>query len=81
MSVAIGRAVRTARRGAGLSQSELAERMGSAQAHVSRLERGATPWSAAQVLRAAQALGLAVEALYPSAGHAGPQESEIEAAG
>lgn len=36
----IGSAVKNARRGKGVSQMELARRVGTSQAHISRLERG-----------------------------------------
>jgi ribosome-binding protein aMBF1 (putative translation factor) len=40
VSAAVGRMMRRARLRAGLSQAQLADRMGATQAHVSELERG-----------------------------------------
>lgn len=50
-----------ARKNAGLTQHELAERIGADKGYVSRLERGLTIPSVSTLYRIASAMGLAVE--------------------
>ena len=50
-----------ARKNAGLTQQELAERIGADKGYVSRLERGLTIPSVSTLYRIAAAMGLAVE--------------------
>lgn len=50
-----------ARKNAGLTQQELAERIGADKGYVSRLERGITIPSVSTLYRIAAAMGLAVE--------------------
>jgi len=50
-----------ARKNAGLTQQELAERIGADKSYVSRLERGLTIPSVSTLYRIAAAMGLAVE--------------------
>lgn len=50
-----------ARKNAGLTQQELAERLGVDKGYVSRLERGLTIPSVSTLYRIAAAMGLAVE--------------------
>ena len=50
-----------ARKNAGLTQQELAERIGANKGYVSRLERGLTIPSVSTLYRIAAAMGLAVE--------------------
>ena len=50
-----------ARKNAGLTQRELAERIGADKGYVSRLERGLTIPSVSTLYRIASAMGLAVE--------------------
>jgi transcriptional regulator with XRE-family HTH domain len=54
-----GHTIRDARRAAGLTQAELAERLGTAQTHVSRWERSWTP-DLLTLIRIAQALGMSL---------------------
>lgn len=53
----IARAIVRARSAAGLSQAELAERMGTAQSYVARLESGRTLPSTRTFLKVAEATG------------------------
>lgn len=53
-----GALIREARRRAGLTQVELAERMGTTQSAIARLERGGTEPSYERVDRAVRACGL-----------------------
>ncbi|MGZ5294171.1 MAG: helix-turn-helix domain-containing protein [Actinomycetota bacterium] len=53
-----GTLIREARRRAGLTQAELAERLGTTQSAIARLERGATEPSYERVARAVDACGL-----------------------
>jgi ParB-like chromosome segregation protein Spo0J len=57
----MGRRVRAARAEAGLSQAELAQRMGMSQARVSRAESGLVSLSAAFLARVHKACGLDVD--------------------
>lgn len=50
--------VREARRRAGLTQSDLAERLGTTQSAIARLERGGTEPSFVRVVEAVRACGL-----------------------
>ena len=50
-----------ARKNAGLTQQELAERIGANKGYISRLERGLTIPSVSTLYRIAAAMGLAVE--------------------
>ena len=60
--------IREARRAAGLTQTQLAERMGTTQSAVARLERGGTNPRVATLDRALRSVGrsLTVDALPPS---------------
>jgi ribosome-binding protein aMBF1 (putative translation factor) len=58
LEFAIAHAVITARRLRGLSQAELARRMGTKQSYVARLESGRTLPSMATLRRVAEATGL-----------------------
>jgi transcriptional regulator with XRE-family HTH domain len=53
-----GALIREARRRAGLTQAELAERLGTTQSAIARLERGGTEPSFERVVDAARACGL-----------------------
>jgi transcriptional regulator with XRE-family HTH domain len=53
-----GELIREARRRAGLTQAQLAERLGTTQSAIARLERGATEPSYARVAEAVAACGL-----------------------
>jgi len=57
---AVGEQIRTAREAAGLSQRELARRMGTSQAAVGRLEAGGVGATLTTLQRVASALGLEV---------------------
>lgn len=57
----IGRQVRTLREAHGLSQRQLAERMGTTQSTIARLEAGGTLPSLSTLERVADALGTTVE--------------------
>jgi len=50
--------IRELRKGAGLTQDELAERIGCAQSEVSRMERGQRSLTVDRLLRLAQALNV-----------------------
>jgi DNA-binding XRE family transcriptional regulator len=63
VSMPIGPRIRLARRDQGLSQAELGERIGMAQAAVSNLERGVHSPRMDTLRRVAQGLGLSVPAL------------------
>ncbi|MEX2495178.1 MAG: helix-turn-helix transcriptional regulator [Woeseia sp.] len=56
----IGAIVRRARRNAGLSQTDLADRIGLRQATISRLERGEDETKLSTLLDALTALGLEI---------------------
>jgi DNA-binding XRE family transcriptional regulator len=63
----ISKRIRKARKAAGLTQVELAERSGIPQSHISRLENGEHSPSAQTLKRLAQALNVPYEDLDPSA--------------
>jgi ribosome-binding protein aMBF1 (putative translation factor) len=63
----VGDRIRQARRKAGLTQKELAERSGLRQSHISRLERGRHSPSFVTVEKIAKALDIPVSQLDPSA--------------
>ena len=56
-SIMVGSAVRAARRRAGVSQSELAERAGTSQPSIARLEKGQVSPTVITLDRIARALG------------------------
>lgn len=56
-SIMVGSAVRAARRRAGVSQSELAERAGTSQPSITRLEKGQVSPTVITLDRIARALG------------------------
>lgn len=58
-----GRRLAEIRGSAGLSQTALADRIGTTQQHVSRLERGGSAPSADMLVRLAAALGVSTDAL------------------
>jgi transcriptional regulator with XRE-family HTH domain len=60
LELAIGARMRTRRRQIGLSQSDLAERLGVSFQQVQKYERGANRVAASTLLTAAQALGTSV---------------------
>jgi len=60
LELAIGARMRTRRRQLGLSQSDLAERLGVSFQQVQKYERGANRVAASTLLTAAQALGTSV---------------------
>lgn len=60
LALEVGERVRHARSEAGLSQRELAARMGTSQAAVARLEAGGTGATLTTLQKVASALGLAV---------------------
>ncbi len=60
LELAIGARMRTRRRRLGLSQSDLAERLGVSFQQVQKYERGANRVAASTLLTAAQALGTTV---------------------
>jgi len=68
LAPAVGEQIRMAREAAGLSQRELALRMGTSQAAVGRLEAGGAAATLTTLQRVASALGLTVDVeLRPSA--------------
>jgi ribosome-binding protein aMBF1 (putative translation factor) len=68
LAAAVGEQVRAARQAAGLSQRELAARMGTSQAAVGRIEAGGVGATLTTIQRVASALGLKVDIeLRPSA--------------
>jgi transcriptional regulator with XRE-family HTH domain len=56
-SIMVGSAVRAARRRAGMSQNELAERAGTSQPSIARLEKGQVSPTVITLDRVARALG------------------------
>ena len=70
-SAALGRALRDARRGAGLTQVALAAKTGLPQGTISKIERGALPVSFDTLLRLLSALKLEL-VLRPRSGNASP---------
>jgi len=60
LEMAIGARLRTRRRQLGLSQSDLAERLGVSFQQVQKYERGANRVAASTLLAAAEALGVSV---------------------
>ena len=68
LAAEVGERVREAREAAGLSQRELARRMGTSQAAIARLEAGGVGATLTTLQRAASALGMEVRVeLRPSA--------------
>lgn len=69
LQAAIGEQVRTAREEAGLSQRDLALKMGTSQAAIARLEAGGVGATVTTLQRVAEALGLSltVELTRPAA--------------
>jgi len=65
-AVSLGRSLRDARRGKGLTQAQLASESGVTQATVSKVERGASQTSLATLLRILSALQLDL-AMHPRA--------------
>lgn len=63
----ISKKIRKARKAAGLTQAQLAERSGIPQSHISRLENGEHSPSAQTLQRLAKAMNLRYEELDPSA--------------
>jgi DNA-binding XRE family transcriptional regulator len=63
----VGEHIREARRKAGLTQKELAQRSGLRQSHISRLERGRHSPSFVTLEKIAHALGIPLSQLDPSA--------------
>ena len=61
--ITTGTRIRRLREEAGLSQAEMAERAGTTQDRVSRIERGRTEPTLAMLRRLASALGTCVEDL------------------
>jgi|HubBroStandDraft_1064217.scaffolds.fasta_scaffold101609_1 ribosome-binding protein aMBF1 (putative translation factor) len=61
LAAVVGERVREAREGAGLSQRELARRMGTSQAAVARMEAGSVGATLTTLQRAATALGREVQ--------------------
>ena len=59
-AIALGKTVAWYRKGLGISQDQLAERMGSTQGTVSRIENGLGYTSLDIVVKAAEALGLGI---------------------
>ena len=59
----IGQNVRAARKKAGLTQEETAERLKMSQLHFGRLERGERPASLEQIANIAQTLGVTLSSL------------------
>lgn len=59
----VGHQVRRYRRQQGLTQAELARRMGVHRVYVTRIESGRVGISAATLVRLAEALGVSLEAL------------------
>ncbi|MGH7088221.1 MAG: helix-turn-helix domain-containing protein [Stellaceae bacterium] len=59
-----GRALRIARKQAGLSQTQLAEHLGCSQQHLSRVERGAHTVNLPTMIRFADAVGLNLRIVY-----------------
>ena len=54
-----------ARQQAGLSQQQVAAKLGVSQSHVARLERGSKSMNMSTMLRFAEAVGARVEITYP----------------
>ncbi len=68
LAASVGEQIRAAREAAGLSQRELAQRMGTSQAAFGRLETGGVGATLTTLQRVASALGLKVDIeLRPSA--------------
>lgn len=77
---ALGRRIRTARKGQGLAQAQLAERAGTSVESVSRIERGALSPSFRVVARIAHELGLSLDelaGLTEGADHEQPQRRAL----
>lgn len=64
LSAQIGLRIRVARKSKGLTQSEVSEKTGLNQAHISRLENGSVDGSPAQILIIARAIGVPIAQLY-----------------
>ena len=60
LALRVGEQIRTAREAAGLSQRDLAQRMGTSQAAIARLEAGAVAATLTTIQRAAAALDLLI---------------------
>jgi transcriptional regulator with XRE-family HTH domain len=74
----IGRRLRDRRRTLGLSQAQLAERMGFTPPQINRYEHGTTRLSASGLWRAAEALEVPPSYFFDGLG-AGPDGAEVEA--
>ena len=75
----VGERIHDAREAAGLSQRELARRMGTSQAAIDRLESGGVAATLTTLQRVATALGLEVNVeLRPSAQAAGVTSAETK---
>ena len=79
----IGERLRERRRALGLSQAELATRMGFTPPQINRYEHGTTRLSAAGLWRAAQVLGVPPSYFFDGLGERRrpPETSELEALG
>lgn len=63
----IGANVRAEMSRHGVTQAAVAERLGLPQSAVSKRLRGMTPWSASELAKVAELLGVPVGKLYPEA--------------
>ncbi len=63
-----GNALREARKGAGLTQDALAQRLGLSRTSVTNIERGAQPVALHTLVEIARALGVKPEDLVPAVG-------------
>lgn len=61
----IGASVRAEMSRRGVQQAAVAERLGLPQSAVSKRLRGLTPWSASELAKVADLLGVPVSKLYP----------------
>ncbi|MEW6223324.1 MAG: helix-turn-helix transcriptional regulator [Chloroflexota bacterium] len=72
---AIGRGIAAARRRRGWTQDAMAGRVGTSQSAISRLERGVPPLEIGELVRVAQALGIATRVELGRDPHDGPADA------
>ncbi|HEY8615412.1 helix-turn-helix transcriptional regulator [Phenylobacterium sp.] len=77
LELAIGARIRTRRRQLGLSQSDLAEKLGVSFQQVQKYERGANRVAASTLVMTAQALGTTVGALVGEEANGRAEDDEI----
>ena len=76
LNIAIGRRIQQSREQAGLTQEELAERIGVSTSFVGHVERGTRKASLETLVALSNALGVGVDYLLAGSLHNGPDEKD-----